>query len=151
MYQRILVPTDGGAGGDAAHRGLGLDNGDGKRRAFERALTMAERDGAELHLLLVSHGDGFEPSRSADGGMMLREDGSVESTGPGLIRRLTERANEHGVTTIARNCEGDPTYEILQYVHENDVDAVVVDSDDEGGAPLACRTLRHAGIDVITV
>jgi len=152
MYQRILVPTDGQTGGGPTfQRGLGLDTGGGKRRAFERALSMAEREGAELHLLLVSEGDSFVEARSADGGMMLREDGSVESSGPGLIRRLTERANEHGVPAVARDCEGDPTYEILQYVHENDIDAVVVDTDESGVDQLACKTLRHGGIDVVTV
>lgn len=129
-------------------RGLGLEEDAGARRAFQRAVSMAERDGAELHLLLISSGDSFNESRSADGGMMVSDQGG--SNAGGLIRRLTERAGEEGVRTVARTCEGDPTYEILQYVHGNDIDCVVMDSDD-GTDDVVCGSLRRAGIDVVTV
>jgi len=153
MYQRILVPTAGdGEGGATFGHGLGVEDDGPEQRSFERALSMAQRDNAEVHVLVLgSNTPGLGASRSSGGGIMVDNRGGTRGAASSMIRRLTEHANERGVRTVAQDCEGDPTYEIFQYVHQNDIDAVVLDSEAAGIDELTCRTLRHGGVDVVTV
>lgn len=136
MHERILVP---------------MGESDAGREAFEHGLTMAEREGADLHLLHVVDTNRYgEPALSS---VELVVDAQADAGGE-VLRRQAGRAQSHGVDTVAHNCHGDPTSEVLQYVDEHDVDAVVLcrpGRDDGTVSQVARRSLEHMSVDVEVV
>jgi nucleotide-binding universal stress UspA family protein len=109
MYEKVLLPTDGSVG---AQRGL------------ERAIDIAERFGAELHLLYVVDERILGSTPALSGDELFFE--SQAEWGEATLAEAAAEARASGVETETSCVRGTPYDAILRYVADNDVDLVVM-------------------------
>ena len=137
MYERILIPTDGSTG--TAHVAI-------------EAFDLADRYGAQVHLLHVM---------DSDIGGVLTSGNETEAEqreyGRKAIQPLEEMADVHGLETTTELREGDPSQEILACADEIGADVVVMGTHGRSGierriiGSVAERIVRHAEPSVLTV
>lgn len=141
MYDRVLVPTDGGPHSTAAAR---------------HAVELAERHGATLHsLYVVDTGTGWLTVSKAEVRDALREVG--EAAGREALRVVERLAADADVELVTAVREGSPDEAILAYVDEADVDLVVMGTHGRTGVErrllgsITERVVRAADVPVTTI
>lgn len=141
MYDRILVPTDGGDHALAAAR---------------RAFDLAEQYDATVHALYVVETDTnwltVSKDEVRDG---LREIG--EDAGGQALNAIEALGDDFDVELVTAMREGSPDEEILKYVGDEAVDLVVMGTHGRGGirrrlvGSVSERVVREATVPVMTV
>jgi len=132
--KRILAATDFDADGDAA---------------VDYACNLAERLGAELHLLHVVPKSLF-PNRAAG------ETDRLQAAHQGL-GRLPSRMTRSTLMIIRKTCEGAPADEILRYAEENGIDLIALGTHGRNGlahfvaGSVAEKFIRAAPCPVVIV
>lgn len=107
MYERILVPVDGGDRAD---------------RAASRAIDLASEHGASVYLLsVVDTVEVPEPARSS----VELVTNSVEEQAMTDLARAAAKATSAGVDVETRLCHGVPHREIPDVADDLDVDLIV--------------------------
>ena len=143
MYERILVPTDGGKGALAAAR---------------QAFGLAERYGATVHALYVIDTDtSWLTVSKTEVRDTLRDVGETEgSRALGEVEKLAKETG-YNVGLVTELREGTPTEEILAYAEEAEMDLVVMGTHCRTGiersllGSVAERTVRGSSVPVMTV
>ncbi|MFP8952729.1 universal stress protein [Natrialbaceae archaeon A-arb3/5] len=119
MYDRILLPTD---------------DEDGTERATEHAIAVAERTGAELHLLFVVDSDVYA---SYSGDEYVHEfeglEAALEQVGEDALESAADAARAAGIEPTITVRHGRPHEEILAYAADEDVDLLVMGSKERSG------------------
>ncbi|MFB6135401.1 MAG: universal stress protein [Halobacteriaceae archaeon] len=138
MYDRILLPTDGSPGTEAA-----------AGQAFE----LARRFDAHLDVLHVV--DTAVLPLDTHSQAVFDE---LEAEGLDSVESLTDRAREFGVEDVTGTVlRGDPDQVIVDYVANNDVDLVVMGTHGRTGldrivlGSVTERVLRRSTVPVLTV
>ena len=143
MYEKILVPTDGGEGALAAAR---------------HTLDLAERYGATVHALYVIDTDtSWLTVSKTEVRDTLRDVGETE--GSRALAEMESLAEEVGFDAqlVTELREGAPTKEILAYVEEAEIDLVVMGTHGRKGiersllGSVAERTVRGSSVPVMVV
>ena len=141
MYDRVLVPTDGGPHSTAAAR---------------HAVDLAEMHGATLHALyVVDTGTGWFTVSKAEVRDALREVG--EAAGREALCVVEQLAADADVDLVTAVREGSPDEAILAYVGEEDVDLVVMGTHGRTGVEhrllgsVTERVVRAADVPVTTI
>jgi nucleotide-binding universal stress UspA family protein len=127
MYRRILVGYDGSAAGD---------------KAFESALGLAKRDGAELHVLTVS--------RPPEIGDDVETEAVIENSREHhrrLLAPLRKKAAQEGVEAQFEVAVGHPAEQIIYYADQNGTDLIVVG--DRGRSKFARLLLGSVSKNVV--
>ncbi|MFC4437450.1 MULTISPECIES: universal stress protein [Natrialbaceae] len=138
MYDRILLPTDGGAPAE---------------QALETALDLAEQYEAELHLLNVVDTTIF--AGEVETGPVIEQ---FEQTGSATVETLVEEVCEQGHDRVAgRVVHGRPHSGILSYAEKNDIDLIVMGTHGRTGldryllGSVTEKVVRLADVPVLTV
>ncbi|MDZ7702634.1 MAG: universal stress protein [Halobacteriales archaeon] len=137
MYDRILVPTDGSDGAEAA---------------FEHALGLAVSTGAELHVVHAVDPTLVPVEVSADGVFE-----ALRAAGEGLVSELRERGEAEGVAVETAVLTGPAYQAITEYAEEHDVDLLVMGTHGRTGlnrwllGSVTERVVRTAPVPVLTV
>lgn len=108
MYERILVPTDGSEGTDAA---------------LDHALDIAGTRGATLHALSVVDRRIYI---SADGDDQAEIRETLRGDAQAAVDAVRDRAEAANVEVVSDLRDGIPHTEILRYADEADADLVVI-------------------------
>jgi nucleotide-binding universal stress UspA family protein len=106
MFDRILFPTDGSDGAEAA---------------FDHVLDVATDHGATVHLLNVA--DTTHDSVTRVGRTVIDV---LESEGEGVVEAAAERAAERGVETVTAVLQGGVPETIATYASEHDIDVIAI-------------------------
>lgn len=137
MYDSILVPTDGSVGSE---------------KALDRAIDIAKRYDANLHVVHV-----VDTRIGIDGGAGTLFD-ELEAAGQEAIDRGVEQASEAGVSTVeGAVANGIPFQAILDYTEENDLDLVVMGTHGRTGldryilGSVTEKVVRMSDVPVLTV
>jgi nucleotide-binding universal stress UspA family protein len=137
VYDDILLPTDGS---DAA------------AAAIPHAIDLADRHGARLHVLYVA--DTTEYSTvTFEGGIL----DTLESEGRDVVDEVVASAEDRNLEAVGVVMQGGVFDTILEYVDQEDVDAVVMGTHGRSGLGRAVlgsvteRVVRHAEVPVLTV
>jgi nucleotide-binding universal stress UspA family protein len=134
MYDRILVPTDGGTA---------------TRAAATHAIDVADKYDATVHALYVVGTDRLEQSGTSRG--------DLEAEGREATEAIAERAGDEGVEFVTAVEEGRPSDRIFEYVDDNDVDLVVMGTHGRTGVgrvllgSVAERVIRRSDVPVMAV
>jgi len=117
---------------------------------MEAALDLAERDGAEIHVLHVI--DSWHYDTSIESAVEpLRERGEE------YVDRLVETAGTAGASVTTAVEVGRPAAHILEYATDHDVDLVVMGTRGRGGLPrrllgsVTTYVVTHADVPVHVV
>lgn len=108
MYDRILVPTDGG---------------DASSKVFAHAADIATRRDATVHVLYVVDDRAF---LTLDDAMQDEAVEQLRAEGRGALSDAKQTFEAEGVTVETELRRGDPGEEILDYADESGVDLVVM-------------------------
>ena len=137
MYERILHPTDGSEGSEAA---------------AEHAIELARRYDASLHVVYAVRTDVVPDA----GGFGVYD--ALEEAGQTAVDAAVERAEAAGVETVEGAIErGRPHRVIVQYADEHDVDLVVMGTHGRTGldhyllGSVAEKVVRTSPVPVMTV
>lgn len=137
MYRRILVPTDGGDGTDAA---------------LEHALDLAETYGAELHAVYVV--DVASVPAEVSAAQIL---GALQQAAETALSDLADAAERAGVETTTAVVEGSPARGITDYAADEQVDLIVMATHGRRGldryllGSVTERVVRTSPVPVLTV
>lgn len=137
MYDKILLPTDGSKGSEAA---------------VEHAIDLARKYDAELNILYVA--DIRVDSTSDLWTNML---GELEKIGDKAVSEIAADAEEKGVKTVTEVRKGVPYKEINAYTDENDIDLVVMSTHGRTGidrvllGSVTEKVVRTSKVPVMTV
>lgn len=138
MYDRILYPTDGSEGAEAA---------------LEHAIDHALQYDASLHVLYVI--EETIPAMEAGAPDVLE---ALEERGEEVITDVRERALEAGVKSVqASVAAGSPYRQIHTYTTEADIDLIVMGTHGRRGidryllGSVAEKVVRTAECPVLTV
>ncbi|TYL36677.1 universal stress protein [Natronococcus pandeyae] len=138
MYDRILLPTDGGAPAE---------------QALENALDLAEQYDAELHLLNVVDTTVF--AGEVETGPVVEQ---FEQTGTTTVETLVEAVRERGHDRVVGDVvHGRPHTGILSYVEKNDIDLIVMGTRGRTGldryllGSVTEKVVRLSDVPVLTV
>jgi nucleotide-binding universal stress UspA family protein len=137
MYERILVPTDGSAGADAA---------------LAEAIALAEQFDATVHSLYVADTTMVQP----DAGYVDVTE-SFERIGRETTDAAVERAEAAGVTAVGAVEVGTPYRTILGYADDEDTDLIVMGTHGRTGleryllGSVTEKIVRTADVPVLTV
>lgn len=130
MYERILVPVDGGSE---------------SREAVSHALDIADKYDATMYVLhVVSE-------------QLVGDAEELEAAGEQVTDEIVERATEHGVDVVADVTDGRPSDRILGYADERNVDLIVMGTHGRTGVgrvllgSVAERVARHSDVPVLLV
>lgn len=109
VYEEILVPFDGSTG---------------SRRGIDRALTIADRCHATIHVLHVVDDRvvGTTPALSSDELALEKH----HERGKRLLESIAAEATQRGVETTSTCVRGVPDEEIRRYVESHKVDLIVM-------------------------
>lgn len=137
MYERILVPTDGG---------------DGTETVIEHAVGVAA-EGAAVHgLYVVDVGASRAGERDTDVAVADRHE-----EGDRAVDAVAEAARTAGLEAVTDVVEGDPHREIVAYADEADVDLVVMGTRGRTGrdrvvlGSVTERVVGSVGVPLLTV
>lgn len=137
MYDRILVPTDGS---------------DGAHTAFEHGLALAERFGADLHVLHAVDPSLIPPEVGAE-----RVIDALRESAQDDLRELRRRGESMGIETETTIVDGGPHDAVLAFVDEHDIDLVVMGTHGRTGlgrwllGSVTERVVRTCPVPVLTV
>ncbi len=138
MYDQILLPTDGSDTADLA---------------AERAIDMAARDDATLHVLYVAEKTREDPTQKG-----LEETLTTElSDGQKTVAAIETRAGERGIEAETTVTPGVPRTMIEQYADEHDVGLIVIGSTGASGitekllGTVAKYVVNEAPADIFVV
>jgi nucleotide-binding universal stress UspA family protein len=138
MYDRILFPTDGS---------------DGANAALEHAIDHAVTYDAELHVVYVVEEN--LPVMEAGQAELLE---TLEAEGEEAIEDARSRAKAAGVASIRGSIGGGSPYRsILKYTEDNDIDLIVMGTHGRRGidryllGSVAEKVVRSAECPVMTV
>ncbi|KZN23252.1 universal stress protein [Haladaptatus sp. R4] len=109
VYERVLVPTDGSRAA---------------KRATEQAVELVKDSGGTVHALYVMDmGDAGFVAIPSD----IKETRKrLEKKGQKFVNEVKKRASKSGVDCVTVVKSGIPEDEVVEYVHENDIDLVVM-------------------------
>lgn len=139
MYRRILVPTDGSEGSNAA---------------VAHAIELASTFDAEVHGLYVVN-SGAVPTTDVEAREQLFEE--IERRGEAAVDEVASAGAEAGVDVVTSVVSGVPYERILDYVDDEGVDLVVMGTHGRTGlrhtllGSVAERVVRHADVPVMVV
>ncbi len=145
MYDRILVPTDGSEPATAA---------------IEEAVALAAQTDAELHALFVVEPIPLGGFSAGPGPAAAEWDDVVEeqqSEGEQATAAVADRGSEREIDVIEAIEHGKPTAQILEYVEEHDIDAIVMGTHGRSGADrivlgsVTEKVVRKSDVPVLTV
>ncbi|WP_255192041.1 universal stress protein [Natronobeatus ordinarius] len=145
MYDRILVPTDGSEQAIAA-----IDDG----------IELAQLTGATIHALYVVEPiplGRFPAGIEAAGSDWDDVVDEQKSEGKRAVETIAERAADAGVDVVEAIEHGKPSVKILEYVDDQDVDAIVMGTHGRTGAgrlmlgSVAEKVVRQSEVPVLTV
>ncbi|WP_254839167.1 universal stress protein [Natronomonas marina] len=138
MYERILFPTDGSEGAEAA---------------LEHAIDHAVTYDAALHVLYVVE----ENVPVLEAGDVTLLD-ALEAEGERILEAASERATAAGVGTVQATVGGGSPYRtILEYAEDNDIDLIVMGTHGRRGidrfllGSVTEKVVRTADCPVVTV
>lgn len=137
MYRRILVPTDGSRGSEAA---------------VEHALGLADRHDATVHAVTVVEAPG---GLAAFGRAEVHE--HLHERGERLVGAVRDRADERGVDCATAVLDGSPADRIVDYAADEGVDLVVMGTHGRTGlqryllGSVTERVVRTAPVPVLTL
>ena len=132
MYNHILIPTDGS---------------ESALPAIENGVAMADQFGATVHALSVAP---YVVTRDR-----LRYD--PEERAENAVAEVEQKCQEHDVDVTTAVKRGDPAQEVLAYIDEGTVDAVVMGTHGRTGVgsvffgSVADRVVKNAEVPVTTV
>ena len=132
MYNHILIPTDGS---------------ENALPAIESGIAMADQFGATVHALSVAP---YVVTRDR-----LRYD--PEERAENAVAEVEQKCQEHDVDVTTAVKRGDPAQEVLAYIDEGTVDAVVMGTHGRTGVgsvffgSVADRVVKNAEVPVTTV
>lgn len=137
MFERVLFPTDGS---------------DGATEVLDHAIDLAERHGAELHLLNVA-------DTTIDSVVRVQTDvvDVLEREGEQIVAEAAERAERRGVAAVTDVLQGEPFRTIVDYADQRDMDLIVIPTHGRRGLPrfllgsVTERVVRRAEVPVLTV
>jgi nucleotide-binding universal stress UspA family protein len=137
MYERILFPTDGSEGAEAA---------------LEHAIDHAVTYDAALHVLYVVE----ENVPVLEAGDVTLLD-ALEAEGERILEAASERATAAGVGTVQATVGGGSPYRtILEYAEDNDIDLIVMGTHGRTGlghyllGSTTEKVVRLADVEVLT-
>lgn len=137
MYSKILLPTDGSEGAEVA---------------VDHALGLAEKYGAEIHILYVAD---IRINSTADIWVNLL--GELEEIGRKATEKISDKAEETGIESFTEVIRGIPHEEINLYSEENNIDLIVMGTHGRTGldrillGSVTEKIIRTSGIPVLTV
>ncbi|SDJ43595.1 universal stress protein [Natronorubrum texcoconense] len=145
MYDQILVPTDGSKPAAAA---------------VEEGIELARQNDAAIHALYV-----VEPiplgQFSAGSGPASSEWGDVveeqRTEGDAATTDVADRASEYDLVVVQAIEHGKPHVQILEYVDEHDIDAIVMGTHGRAGVDrlvlgsVTEKVVRKSEVPVLTV
>ena len=145
MYDHIVIPTDGSTPA---------------RAAIDEGLALARLNDAIVHALYVvepiplgGFGAGGSPA-SAEWETVVEKQ---EQEGQTAVDEVVERGAELGVDVQTSIEYGKPNEEILEYVEENGIDAIVMGTHGRSGAgrlvlgSVTEKVVRKSDVPVLTV
>lgn len=107
MYDRILLPTDGGRTTD---------------RALEHVSTLATQYGSTVHVLYVI--DGSMATSDIETGQIVEQ---FETIGEETVEEIITQIEAAGIDDIVSAVRrGNPTDQILEYAGNNEIDLIVM-------------------------
>ena len=137
MFEKILFPTDGSDGADAA---------------FDHVLDLAAAHDATVYVLNVA---------STLYGRVVEIDGDtddlLEERGGELVEKAAKRARDRGVGTVTAVTRGEPHQEIVDYANDRGVDMIVMPTHGRRGigrfllGSVTERVVRQADVPVLTL
>lgn len=136
-YERVLVATDGS---------------DPATEAAEHACDLAERHDAPLHAVYVMDTENPDVDEVIDADTLRDQ---LRAQGEAALEKVVEIAEPYGVDVETAILEGVPFDEVVTYVEDEDVDAVVVGRRGRTESiriPLGSTTdaiLRHTPVPVL--
>ncbi|MFB6204210.1 MAG: universal stress protein [Candidatus Nanohaloarchaea archaeon] len=137
MYEKILLPTDGSEGAE---------------KAFKHAKELADKYGAELHILYVAD---IRIESVSD--FVSNISGALEEAGRETTEELEEKAADQGINAITVVRKGTPHSEINDYVQEEGIDMVVMGTHGRTGIDRMLlgstteKIVRTSEVPVLTV
>lgn len=139
MYEEVLIATDGSEEVAAA---------------VEEAIRLADVSGARLHPLYVI--DTRQYGTIPDSSWFTLEE-AMEKEGSMAIEAVESQAEATGVPVTSAVTRGVPHEEILAYVADNDIDAVVMGTHGRSGldhlllGSVTEKVIRQAEVPVLVV
>ncbi|MBX0321628.1 universal stress protein [Halomicroarcula sp. F13] len=163
MYQRILFPTDGSAGSEAA-MGHVVDLAS-TYGATVHVLYVADSENELSHMVMRDDDTGFSGMVKPDdvemgSGMTAPDTGGMqrlETAGQELVAAVADEFAAHDVETVTEVREGNPYRAIVNYADEADVDLVVMPTHGRRGidryllGSVTEKVVRTARPPVLTV
>jgi universal stress protein A len=141
--RRILVPTD-----FSEH----------SRHALSYGIALAEKFGAELHLLHVFQElSVYQPDAVTAGPPLVPPVGALAAAGRAALEKLMEDERLARVQVHAEVREGPPVEEIVDYAHEHAIDLIVIATHGRGWlahllmGSVAEKVVRKAPCPVMAV
>jgi len=140
MYDRILVPTDGGGAMEPV---------------YAEASELAATTGADIHAVSVVDGSAIAGLRTPDGEAVTVE--AARDRAETAVERAAAVAADAGVEATTAVRTGPPHEEILAACEENGCDAIVMGTHGRSGldrvllGSVAERVIRLAEVPVVTV
>jgi nucleotide-binding universal stress UspA family protein len=137
MYDRILLPTDGGPATE---------------KAIQQALDLADLCDATLHVVSIADRTAVPPDVRV--GMVLDE---LEANAENAVDEVRERAEGAGVDVTTTVVRGVPYRAILDYVADEDVDVIVMGTHGRRGlnrylvGSVTEKVVRLSDVPVLTV
>lgn len=133
-----------------------VDFSESSQRAFEYALALASRLGAEVEVAHVYH---LSADAMPEGVWEVPSDLKAEITThlQQQLDELVKRGSGAGVKVIASLCEGIPYVEIVRLAREHGVDMIVIGTHGRTGlahlllGSVAERVVRTADVPVVSV
>jgi nucleotide-binding universal stress UspA family protein len=106
MYNKILLPTDGSEGSEAA---------------LEHALDLAGKYDAELHILFVADIRVDSPND-----IWANVLGQLEEIGEEATSEIAKKVEENDIEVVKEVMRGIPYKKINSYTEENDIDLIAM-------------------------
>ncbi len=137
MYDKILLPTDGSKGSEIA---------------LEHALDLAEKYGAEIHVLFVAD---VRVDSTTD--MWANVLGQLEEIGEDAVNEVAEKVEEADIEVVKEVVRGVPHKEINNYAAENNLDLITMGTHGRTGVDrlligsVTEKIIRTSQIPVLTV
>src|SRR6478609_12140439 len=103
---------------------VGTDGSQQAERALDEAIAIAERDGAQLHVVTAFPDPALIRERITSGATAARV--NLSQVADSVLNRAAERAGAKGVEAHTHASEADPAEAILQLAGEVNADLIVV-------------------------
>jgi nucleotide-binding universal stress UspA family protein len=137
MYDRILIPTDGSKGAEAA---------------VEHAAVIAEKFDAEVHIIYV-----VDVRVRTTSDLWANIMGEFRKIGENSTSQIAGRLDQKGLASVTDVMEGIPHREINTYTEENSVDLIIMGTHGRTGLDRVLvgsnteKIVRTSEVPVMTV